>query len=321
MWNPDEALAALAAANRRIFNRPMAHAFGLTDKHLRVRLARNQIFRLHRGTFCAGPPVLDWHQQLLAATCAADVDARVSHRAALIVQGLDGIGSAPLEIKIPHEAEAQLAGVLVHRSRRNEVFEVRHGVKVTSLNQTLLDVASCCPPIVVEKALESAIRQGRISAASFESYLDLVGTKGCTGAKVIREILAERLPGGPAGSPAEVEFARIIRRLVAEGIEPPIRQFSIKLPDGSEAIPDAAWPMRVKAIEVDGQPTHDGMRDVDYDDERENQIREAGWDLRRYSARRVHRQPDAVFASALRFLGGEVARIGPLSRPEAGLGG
>lgn len=304
MWDPDDALAALAQANRNIFNRPMAYAFGLSDKHLRVRLARRQIHRLHRGTFCAGPPVLDWHQRLLAATtAAAGVDARVSHRAALLVQGLDGIGAAPLEIKVLHSTKAAMDGVIVHRSRRNEVFEVRHGVKVTSLNQTLLDVASCCPPIVVEKALESAIRQRRISTTSFEEYLDLVGTKGCTGAKVIRTMLAERLPGGAAGSGAEVEFAAILRQLRALGFEDPIRQLVVNLPDGTKATTDAAWPMRMKIVEIDGRPDHEGMRDADYDSWREVLLREAGWDVIRFSASRIRRDPEGVLRALIRFLG------------------
>ena len=119
------------------------------------------------------------------------------------------------------------------------------------------------------------------------------------GERGAQELLAERSEGRAAGSPAEAELVRALR---LHGVASRVRQHPVRLRDRSLAVVDLAWPVQRKAVEVDGLDAHATAAALDDDDERQNQLFEVGYQLRRYSARAVRRDPDAVVASVLRFL-------------------
>lgn len=147
--------------------------------------------------------------------------------------------------------------------------------------------------------MECALRRGLTTVSALTLHVTEHGGRGVRGSGFLKELLAERPAGRPAGSPAEVE---LLRALHLQGVEPPARQHPVRLRDGSVAILDLAWPLLHKAVEVDGIDAHATSGALDQDDERQNQVLEAGYDLRRYSARAVRRRPEAVVASVLRFL-------------------
>jgi very-short-patch-repair endonuclease len=86
------------------------------------------------------------------------------------------------------------------------------------------------------------------------------------------------------------------------GVEEPVRQFVVILPDGSTALLDFAWPHRLKAIEIDGLVAHATARQLELDLIRQNLLFEIGWQLRRFAARTVQRQPALVRADIAAFL-------------------
>lgn len=88
----------------------------------------------------------------------------------------------------------------------------------------------------------------------------------------------------------------------AAGIEEPERQFIVVLADGTIAILDFAWPRRLKAIEIDGLAAHSSARQLEEDLKRQNLLFELKWQLRRFSARTVLRQPELVAVEIARFL-------------------
>jgi very-short-patch-repair endonuclease len=243
------------------------------------------------------PP--DWLGRLDAAVLAAGTGAAASHRAALVLWGLDGIGAAPLEVTVPVTHGPEPAGVIVHRSRRPVAAAVVEGIAVTGVERTLVDAAACLPPVVVEKAMESAVRRNLTTAAKIERYLDDHAGRGVRGTRVLRELMAERPPGRAAGSGAEVELVRLLRD---HGLPAPVRQYEIALPGGAVAVVDLAWPELRKVVEVDGLDAHAGAEALDHDDDRQNRLLEAGYELRRYTGRAVRRRPEAVVASISRFL-------------------
>ncbi len=219
----------------------------------------------------------------------------------MVVWDLDGIGGAPLELTVPFTHGPVPADVVVHRTRRPIPVAARHGLDITTVERTILDVASCLPPVVVEKALESAMRRGLTTALKLELFVREQGGKGVRGSRMLRELLCDRPDGRAAGSPAEVELLRALR---AAGVEAPVRQHRIELGLGAVATVDLAWPDRRKAVEVDGLDAHGTAEALDRDDERQNELLDAGWELRRYSARKVRRYPEQVAERIRRFLCG-----------------
>jgi hypothetical protein len=126
------------------------------------------------------------------------------------------------------------------------------------------------------------------------------GGRGVRGTKKLRRTLG-LADEGTMGSPAEVEAMRLMR---FAPIPAPHRQFEIEFPDGTRAYPDFAWPQLAKCIEIDGFEAHGSPKALDHDLERQNQLMELGWEMRRFSARRVRRDPAGVVAEIVRFVSG-----------------
>lgn len=300
MSRVDHLIDALARRRDNVITRSDVLALGGTDGLIADRLARGLWQPLQAGVYLVGSAPPTWSQRLRAAVDAAGPGARASHRAALISWGLDGIASAPVEILVPYGGLPVPEGAVVHRTRRTEdIFSVG-GIPTSGVEQTLLEVGAVCPPIVVEKAAAAAFRLGRSTPAKVRSYLEVHAGRGRTGVTTLRRTLALYDDGGRApGSAGEVAFLRTLR---LSGIEDPVRQLTIVLPDGSKATMDFAWPERGKALEFVGWRTHSDARAQDDDTWREDGIRAAGWDLRRAAPWSLTNRPVELARSVLSFL-------------------
>lgn len=299
MTAADRTIHVLAADRHQLVTREEVLIAGGSDRMIARRIEAGRWYRVHPGVFVIGVGPLSWEGRLRAATLAVGPLAAVSHRAAVVLWGLDGISSAPVEITVPHGHGPVPAGAVVHRTRRREPTVMVRGVPVTSVERTVLDAAGCLSPVVAEKVVESAVRRNLTTVAGIDAFLGRQGGRGVRGAGVLRELLGERTEGRAPGSPAEVE---LVRHLRLAGIEPPVRQHEVPLPDGGVAVVDLAWPSRHKLVEVDGVDAHATAAALEADVVRQNQLLEAGYDIRRFSARAVRRHPDAVVAGIRRFL-------------------
>ena len=71
---------------------------------------------------------------------------------------------------------------------------------------------------------------------------------------------------------------------------------------GNRYLVDFGWPTLGKGVEVDGLLAHTGAERLERDLERQNDLMEAGIELRRFTGRQVRRDPQAVVAEIRRFL-------------------
>jgi len=295
-----DAPTLLSAGNDDIIDREGLLRLGWTDREIAWAVRTGWLQRVQPGVYLHGAAPPTWLQQLRAALAACGPAALVSHRAALMLWGLDGLAGAPVEITVPYNGRPIPSGTIAHRSRRIEPASVVNGIPVTSVERTLLEVGAKCPPVVVEKAFSSAWRKGLTTPDKTRLYLEDHGGKGRRGVTCLRAVVDLYSDGGrPPGSAGEVAFLRMLR---AHGIEEPERQFLIPFGDGSAASVDFAWPLRRKAIEFVGLEVHADSRAHDNDTWRENRIREAGWDLRRYAPHSLRVCPDEVARQVIRFL-------------------
>lgn len=297
----DRRISAIAARQRNLVSRGQVVECGGTDEHIRTRLARRRWRRIHAGVYLIGAAPPDWHQRQLAAVLAASHRGAVgtSHRAAVVLWGLDGIGSAPIELTVETRGRPRVPGVIVHRTGRPLELVDHNGIPVTTVKRTLLDAAGCLPPLVLVKAFESAYRKGLVTPDGMLDYLDQQHGRGVEGIGEIRSYLARRTAGPAAGSAAEVEVLELLHQW---GIEPPERQYVIRLGRGRVVTVDLAWPHRRKAAEIQGFDGHSSPADVEADADRANAIQDAGWELRCYGARTAQRDPAALARRIRRFL-------------------
>jgi hypothetical protein len=295
-----DAPRALAAGGDDLVTRPDLLAEGWSDSEIAAIVRSGWLHPLQAGVYGLGARPPSWARQVRAALLAAGPDAVASHRAALVLWGLDGIKAAPVEITVGYTCGPTPQGVIVHRTRRPAPASVIDGIRVTGVERTLQDAGTVVPPVVVEKAFCSAWRRNLTSPAKAELYLEHHGGRGCRGTARFREVVALYKDGGRApGSDGEVVFLRTLRE---HGVEPPVRQFPVRLRDGSIVSVDFAWPDRRKLVEFVGLDVHADSRAHDDDTWRENAIRDAGWDLRRFAPHSLRVRPAAVAAAVLRFL-------------------
>jgi hypothetical protein len=240
-----------------------------------------------------------WVARVHAAVLAAGEEAVASHRTASMLWGLDGLSSRVIELTVPMVKGPTPRGVLVHRTRRRLPYVPVEEVPTTTVERTLLDLAALLPPIVLEKVMMSALHMRLTTPDALAVAILVQGGRGVKGTRKLRRTLA-LVDDGITGSPGEVEFMDLLR---SAPIPTPVCQFEIRFPEGDHAFPDFAWPDRNKCIEVDGFDTHGTPDALERDLIRQNRLLELGWEMRRYSARRIRREPQSVIDEIVRFIG------------------
>jgi very-short-patch-repair endonuclease len=273
---------------------------GYDDNTIASRLSSRRWIRIHPGVYQVDHRPLDWECQLMAAVLACGPNALASHRAALLVWGLDGLASAPLELTVPCSPLPIPAGVIVHRTRRTQERAEERGIPVTTVERTLLSCAAMLPRITIAKALDSALRKRLTTLDRVYDTLVAKGGRGVKGTRLLRSVLRDRITDTATGSGSEFE---LLYHMQMAFLPRPELQFEL-FADGERRLPDFFWPALGKAVEVDGIDAHDSADRLDDDLVRQNALMDLGIELRRFSARRVRREPQAVVAEIRQFLEG-----------------
>lgn len=263
------------------------------------RLQSGRRDEIHAGVYQVGVRPLDWKARLRAATLACGKDAVASHRAAALLFDLDGIDSAPIEVTVPYAQRPEPMGVIVHRTRRPITGRMVDAIPVAPVERVILDIAWSHPSLIVEQVYESAIRRRLTTSAGVAELVAEQGTFGVRGVGKLLRVLDARRVGPATGSPAE---SLLLRRMRDAGIEEPVCQHIVYLPDGTVAVIDFAWPPRLKGVEVDGLEAHASAQHLESDLNRQNLLFEVRWQLRRFSGRQIRNHPGQVVQSIARFL-------------------
>jgi len=170
---------------------------------------------------------------------------------------------------------------------------------VTTVERTLLDCAPMVPFAVLAKGADSAVRMGLTDPAALCKTMSEQGGRGVQGTKRLARVIDHLEASGPTGSPAEVAALSAMR---AAGLPLPVLQYEVITPSGRRYRVDFGWPDLGKGVEVDGMDAHSGPNNLDRDLLRQNDLFEAGIELRRFSARAVRNDIDNVVAAIARFL-------------------
>lgn len=294
----DNRIAELASGQRFLITRDEVFDLGGSDEMVMSRLESGLWTRVHPGVYQIDRRPLDWESRLLAAALACGPDARVSHRAALVLWGMDGVTYAPLEVTMPFGNLAVPDGVIVHRSRRPTPKREHRGIPVSGPERTILECSLYLPPITLGKALDSAIRLSLTTIDRMWLMLATEGGRGVKGTRRLKQVLNDRTHDTATDSGAEFELLYHMKR---RGLPMPVLGFEIQTESGRR-IPDLAWPDRDKGVEVDGIDAHDSADKLDDDLTRQNDLMNLGLDIRRFSARQIRRDPQGVVDQISQFL-------------------
>jgi hypothetical protein len=289
----------IARHNHGLIDRGTILAVGATDHFIKSRLLTRHWEEVHPGVYYLNVTPRTWVSEVVAAVLGAGPDAVASHRTAARIWDLDGVYGTTIEVTVPYDDRPVPDGVLVHRTRRSLPSTLVDGVPVTSPERTLLDLAAILPNRILERAMASAIRRSLTSIEKLRQAVKAQGGRGVKGTRRMRRV-TELVEGDQSGSVSEVELKDLLRDAP---VPMPVPQLHIRLPNGDNAYPDFAWPERMKIVEVDGFSAHSTPDQLEHDLRRQNQLMQLGWEIRRFSARDVRRNPHEVVGAIVDFLG------------------
>ena len=179
---------ALVRAQHGVISWTQLLALGLTPSGVKHRVRIGRLHRVYRGVYAVGRPDLTRCGRWMAAVLACGPTAFLSHFSAAALWGLAGERGA-IELSVSEGDRRSKSGLIVHR-RKGLTPTTRHNIPVTSVVDTLIDIA----PSLSRRELEAAIRQadvlGHIDPERLRARLD--ATQARPGVAILRATLDRR---------------------------------------------------------------------------------------------------------------------------------
>jgi very-short-patch-repair endonuclease len=267
----------LGLACHGVITRAQLQERGLTGADVAWLVRSGRLHRLYPGVYRVSGSPPTWKTGLLAASRAGGSSAAASHRSAAALWDLPGGREDLAEITCPRWRRARHAGLVIHETNLLGATDRTRtdGIPVTTPARTLADLGATCSSLMVEMAVDNALRRGLVTYPLLFRLLDRIGKQGRNGVGVLRAILRERdLKHRPTESQKETELLRVIRR---SGLPVPQPQFEISGTSGFIARVDFAYPSVRLVVEYDSKAHHVGGVEMEHDNARRNRLVAVGW--------------------------------------------
>lgn len=297
MWE-ERNLRQVAASQYGLLHRRQLLNRGVTNDEISWRIVNGRVEVLHAGVYYLDATPRTWKTEVLAAVMAAGHDALASHRCAGVLYELDAVYGRVIEVTVPFNEEPVPEGVIVHRTRRVNPGVVLDGIPTTPIEKNLLDLAPILGERNLYKATRSAINRNLTTPEKLDLAIGLYGGRGVAGTRLARRVFHTAVDD-KSGSVAEIDLARIIMNAP---VPKPIQQLRISLRGGTNAYPDFSWPDRMRIVEVDGFGAHSTPAQFEHDTQRQNQLLDLGWEIRRFTATRIREESAMVRSEIVRFV-------------------
>lgn len=254
---------------------------GLSDTQIQHLVEIRAIIRVHRGIYRLPGSHHSKEQRALAACLACGLGAVASQRTAADLWRLLERPSGLIEVTVPLNRRPNHDGIVIHRSRlrRSDVTKLGQ-VPVTRVVRTIVDL----PCQFKEEAFDTAIRDRRITPHVFLDAPEYLG-----------KLAKDRLGLGVPHWKIERKAIGIIRKY---RLPDPERQYWV-----SGYRVDLAYPERKIAIELKGEGPHWGSDRFQYDIDRSNALKLAGWDEYTFTWMQVTKKQAEVAATVEAALG------------------
>jgi hypothetical protein len=275
----------------RITTAQLLHS-GLTREMVRSWRSRGILVDVARGVYSLGHVVATREGDLWTAILYAGPGAMLSHATAAHWRGLIKYPPRLMHVSTPRlRVRPGPVGLRVHRER-DLPRELYNGIPVTTVAQTMLDLASGGDLVLVRRALAQLDFRKELDVRSLEA----VCGPGWRGSRLLREALADHQPRF-AYTNEELE-ARFL--IWCERWKVPIPIFNARV---QGILVDAYWPEHKLVVELDGRANHSSPAQRRRDRQNELVLREHGLTVVRYDWALLHDQPAAMHRDLLRQMG------------------
>jgi hypothetical protein len=287
----------LRAARHCVITFDQLRALGLSADEIDYRADVGRLHRKYTEVFAVGRPDLPLDGVFLAAVLACGPDAILSHRSALRKWGLRGGGTYRVDVTAPRSIKPK-RGIRLHRPLHLDALDtsIVDGIPITSIAQTLLDVAAPSYRFNVGKLLHEA---------AVQELLDM---------RAIWAVLARspRAPGARRLDWASREEVPFTRSELEEAALSLFRSFSVPEPETNEWVWDGEklveidflWRKLGLIVEVDGGRYHSTRWRRRQDAAKTAALRAQGWTVIRFADVEINVTPAQVAAPVLAALPG-----------------
>lgn len=296
-------LARLAARQHGVVSRTQLIALGFAEATIDRWVRQGRLIRIHRGVYAVGHDRLRREGRWLAAVLTYGDGAVLSHRSAAAHWDLLSTSASRIDVTVPSPRRPVARdGLRVHRARLHPADRsLRERIPVTSPSRTLLDLADVALPSQLRSAYEASLRLGLFDLRAMRPLLDR--SPGRRGLKALGELLAEGEDEPPdLRSELERDFLDLIR-----AAELPIPSTNVVV---EGLLVDAYWPAHGLVVELDSYGYHRSRSQFERDHEGTERLQRAGFEVLRFTRRRVRGQPAAVVRAVRVALERAAARHG-----------
>lgn len=303
MGKYDRRCATVMNSQHGLIRRSQAVALGLSPRLIDYYVSHGLWRRLHPGVYCDPAAPTTWLQSLMAAVLWAGPKAVASHRAAAVLWELDGF--VPGTVEITTSRQLKRRGVAVRRAElAGGDTGVRQGIPTTTIQRTLLDLATILTRARTEEVLDCALSRRLASIDSIWWHLNRLGTRGRAGSLALRGMLIDRMGSNrQAESLSETRFHRLMAQ---NGMSFVQKQYVVRDNGGFVARLDAAVPELKFGVEILSWRWHSSKEARQKDARRLNQLERLGWTILQFWYEDVTADPQYVVAEVQATL----ARLG-----------
>jgi very-short-patch-repair endonuclease len=243
---PLSRVLGLAAKQHGVVTRAQLLEMGMGPGAIRYRVRRGRLHPVHRGVYAVGRPELTRHGLLIAAVLSCGPGAALSHEQAGEVLGIRKRRAGPIEVTVPAGVMRRRPGLRIHRRPLPEGDVVRrHGIAVTSVVRTLLDLAPRLPRGLFEATVNEADKLDLIDPDRLRVALE--ERQGQEGVAALRELLHLQT--------LTLTDTELERRFL-----PIVRRAGLPLPRTQQHVNDFRvdffWPELGLVVETDGLRYH-----------------------------------------------------------------
>lgn len=278
-------LAELAARQYGVVSSAQLLRLGYSKSAIGRAAATKRLHRIHRGVYAVGHKRLSGHGRCLAAVLGCGRGAMLSHSSAAWLWGLVPTCSLPVEVSVPRRGHRR-SSIRVHHAPAlgDEDRVLREHIPVTSMSRTLLDLAASVPSRQLERAIERSEQLKLFDLRDIDSLL--ARTVGHPGTGRLRRALNLYREPAVTRSPLERRFLALVREA---GL--PIPSVNVFVA-GYEL--DMYWEREHFAVELDGYEHHGTRGAFERDRVRQEELKLAGIEMIRLTARRLAQEPTLV---------------------------
>jgi hypothetical protein len=281
-----ERVRRLAEGQEGVVSRTQLTNCGLSGGDISRWISQGRIIRILPGVYALGHTRITWRGRVFAALLYGGPGSALSYDTAAYLWGC--LESPDDQVHVSSATGRQSVGfVRMHRRRKLETVELG-SFRVTSPAQTLIDISFGRSDHQLRKMLARADYRGLLNTKELRTSLG----RGKRGSAALGAAIERHMPElAKTLSPLEDKFLFLCEK------------HGLPLPEPNVWIEgflvDALWRNEKVIVELDGRANHSSPSQRRRDDDRDDQLRAAGFVVLRYTWSHVTRKPSRV-ASEIR---------------------